>query len=84
MIKIIREMIARKANYFAVKPETELEYMTRMKEAMMKTVYGNFKCNSWFTDNSVVTALYPKSCISYWRRTRRIDCNGFDFISVNQ
>lgn len=81
MIKVIREMQSRNANYFAVKKNVEIDYMNAMKNAMMKTVYGNFKCGSWFADDAkgIITALYPKSSISYWNNTRKICVNDFDF-----
>lgn len=82
MLKIIKKMQQRNAKTFAVKEEAESDYMEEMKRAMKKTIYGNYKCGSWFEDKGTgnITALYPKSSISYWKRTKRVHFSSFDFV----
>jgi len=73
-------MMKRKAKSVSIKKSAEEEYMRKTEEEIMKTVYGNFSCGSWFTDSrGVVTTLYPKSSISFWKNTRKVDFSKFDF-----
>lgn len=72
-------MIKKKSSYVSVKSSVEREYMDTLGKEMMKTVYGTHQCGSWFTNaRGMVTALYPKSAISYWNRTRKLDLAQFD------
>ncbi len=80
IIRILREMMKCGAKSVSVKAGAEEKYMRRLEEDMMKTIYGNYDCGSWFADSrGKITSLYPKNAISYWRNTRRVDFSKFDF-----
>jgi len=80
IIRLLKKMQKQGSTFVAVKSSSEREYMERAAKEMLSTVYGRHDCGSWFADaRGVVTELYPKTAISYWRRTRRVNFSHFDF-----
>jgi hypothetical protein len=80
IVQVLREMMRRGAKVVRLKEAAELNFQTELKKEMKKTVWAQGKCQSWFgNEKGQVTALWPQSCISYWRKTRTADFTKFEF-----
>jgi len=80
MITVLKEMMRRNAKCVLLKKETEDSYMEEVKSAMEKTVWVTGNCGSWYADTKGrITALWPYTCYEYWKRTKNVDFNHFEF-----
>lgn len=77
----IGEMIKRNATVINLKKSAEDEYMDKLDKAMKSTVWGAENCNSYYANQrGDVTVIWPKSTLSYWWETRKVDWSKFDFL----
>ncbi|CAL8112523.1 unnamed protein product [Orchesella dallaii] len=79
VVKLVGEMIHRKAGMVTVKKCAEKEYMDFVQSSFEGTVWtGN--CGSWYAnERGMMTLLWPKSLVSYYFSTRRADCSKLEF-----
>ena len=80
VVKIIREMMRRDARCVTVKVSAENAFMKEVEENMKTPIWGTEDCGSWYANAAgTITALWPRNCISYWWKTRKVDFSKFEF-----
>ncbi|ODM97467.1 Baeyer-Villiger monooxygenase [Orchesella cincta] len=79
VVNAVKEMVLRKARTIAVKRQAEDKYMQFVQSSFDGTVW-NSSCGSWYADErGVITLLWPKSLVTYYFSTRRVDCSKLEF-----
>jgi len=81
IIKVLKELKKRKMKAVVVKKSEEEKYTQFLDEGNKQMAWGSTECGSWYVnENGKVFAFYPKSSISYWNKTRRVNFEHFDFL----
>jgi len=80
IMQILEEMMKRGSKSVQPKKAVELEYMTALYDKLKNTVWTKGNCGAWYADaRGNITALWPWNCTTYWRRTRTLNPNEFEF-----
>ena len=80
IMQIIEEMMRRGSKSVQPKIAVEKEYMTSLYDKLKNTVWAKGDCGTWYADaRGNITALWPWNSTTFWRRTRTLDSNAFEF-----
>ncbi len=72
-------MMRLESTVVCVKEDVEKSYMDKMLKDLKNMVWSS-GCAPWYADHrGIITALSPYSLISFWRQTRKLDANDFNF-----
>ena len=81
LVKLVKKMMKKGSRTFRVKESAEAEYIQAIDEAFASTVIGNEDCGNWFlNERGVVTIPFPGTGVEFWKKTRNVQTNKFDFM----
>ncbi len=81
IVKVICEMVERKAARVEVKESVLLEYSKWLNQSLTNSVWSG-NCNSWYQGkDGKIPTLWPSSTVSYWYSLRTPNMDDYKFSS---
>lgn len=81
VIRCLRLMRRRKQNVMDVRPESQKDFLEKLRKKLAGTVWEAGGCRSWYQDprTGESPAVWPGSVISYLRQTRKVCAAHYQF-----